>query len=194
MFAETTVHGGHVKHGSDDSAYVRFYKRNEKGVTKDFVEIIFPGDNKTVVNRQVKEDDTHRWPKHWQAYQTGEEVKASGFPLEQWPEIATDEGLLRDLNHKHIYTVEQLAAVSDQNLANIGLGARALVAKAQAFLAVQKDSGAVARYAAQYEQVSEENALLKRQLAELSARLQAIEDGAATGEDKPRRGRPPKAD
>ena len=71
-FAETTVNRGHVTHGNDESAYVRFYKRNEKGVTKDFVEIIFPGDTKTVTNRQLKEEDKFRWPKHWEAYQRGQ--------------------------------------------------------------------------------------------------------------------------
>ena len=187
MFAETTVERGHVKHGNDGSAYVRFYKRNEKGVAKDFVEIMFPGDNKTVVNRQVKDDDKMRWPGQWQAYEAGEAFKIDGFPLEQWPELSSDEGMIRDLNTKRIYTVEQLASVSDQNLANIGLGARALVAKAKAFVDVRKDSAAVTRYAEQYEQIKGENLLLKEELAKMAARLQSVEDAAS--EDKPKRGR-----
>lgn len=195
MFAETTVErGGHVKHGNDDSAYVRFYKRNEKGVPKDFVEIMFPGDARTVVDRHVKDDDKMRWPKQWAAYESGEAFKADGFPLEQWPELSADEGVIRDLNHKRIYTVEQLANVSDQNLANIGLGARALVAKAKAFVEVRKDSAAVTKYAEQYEQVKAENLLLKDQLATMAARLQALEDSKEADEDKPRRGRPPKGE
>lgn len=181
MFAETTVERGHVKHGNDDSAYVRFYKRSEKGVAKDFVEIMFPGDARTVVDRQVKEDDTHRWPKQWAAYQAGEEFKADGFPLEQWPEV--DEGIVRDLNHKRIYTVEQLSAVTDQNLANIGLGARELVAKAKAFVEVRKDSAAVSKYAAQAEQALAENVLLRDELKVLAAKLQALQDA---GEEKTR--------
>lgn len=191
MFADTTVERGHVKHGTDSAAYVRFHKRNEKGVAKDFVEIMFPGDNKTVVNRQVKDEDKIRWPGQWQAYEAGEAFKIDGFPLEQWPELSADEGLIRDLNSKRIYTVEQLAAVSDQNLGNIGLGARALVAKAQAFVEVRKDSAAVSKYAAQAEQALAENALLREQLAAVNARLQAIEDA---GDEKPKRGRPAKAD
>jgi hypothetical protein len=189
MFAETTVDRGHVKHGQDDSAYVRFHKFNEKGVAKDFIEIMFPGDARTIVHRAVKEDDMHRWPKQWQAYQAGEEFKAEGFPLEQWPEI--DDGMVRDLNHKRIYTVEQLSAVTDQNLVNLGLGARELVAKAKAFADVRKDSAAVSKYAAQAEQALAENALLREQLSELSKRLQSIEE-AKDDTDAPRRGRPRK--
>lgn len=192
MFAETTVvSGGHVKHGNDSQAYVRFHKRNEKGVAKDFVEIMFPGDSRTVVNRQVKEEDKMRWPEQWRAYEAGEAFKVDGFPLEQWPEISSDEGLIRDMNHKRIFTVEQLASVSDQNIGNLGLGARELVSKAKAFVEVRKDSEAVTKYAAQYEQIKAENMLLKDQLATVLARLQSIEDSK---EDAPRRGRPAKGD
>lgn len=189
MFAETTVErGGHVKHGTDDSAYVRFHKYNEKGVAKDFVEIMFPGDSRTVVHRQVKEDDKNRFPKQWSAYQAGEEFKADGFPLEQWDQV--DEGMVRDLNHKRIYTVEQLAAVTDQNLSNIGLGARELVAKAKAFSEVRKDSAAVAKYAAEAEQIKAAYALLEGQYKQLAERLQALEGD--DGEEAPKRGRPRK--
>lgn len=175
MFAETTVErGGHVKHGNDSSAYVRFYKRNEKGVSKDFVEIMFPGDTKTIVNRQIKDDDKNRWPQHWEAYQRGEEFKADGFPLEQWTEI--DEGMVRELNHKRIYTVDQLADVTDQNMANIGLGARELVAKAKAFTEVRKNTDASMKYAAQFEQMDAENKLLREENKTLAARMQALED------------------
>ena len=187
MFAETTVQGGHVKHGSDDSAYVRFYKRSEKGVSKDFVEIMFPGDNKTIVNRQVREDDKMRWPKHWMAYQAGEEFKAEGFPLEQWPEV--DEGMVRELNHLRIYTVEQLAAVTDQNLSNIGLGARELIAKAKAFADVRKDSEAVSKYAAQAEQALAESELLRNENKALAARLQALEERLEAQDETPRKTR-----
>lgn len=191
MFAETTVErGGHVKHGNDDSAYVRFYKRSEKNVQKDFVEIIFAGDMRTIIDRQVKEDDKQRWPRQWQAYEAGEAFKVDGFPLEQWPEV--DTAVVRDLNSKRIFTVDQLASVTDQNLSNIGLGARELVAKAKAFVQVRKDSSAVSKYAEQYELIKAENDLLKSQMSGLMSRLQAIEDAKGDDADKPRRGRPPK--
>ena len=177
MLAEPTVKNGHVSHGNDSSAYVRFYKYNEKGREKDFVEIIFPGDSRSEMRRQVQNLDKMRWPQQWQAYLAGEESKAGGFPLEQWS--AVDEGMIRDLNHKRIYTVEQLASVADGNLANIGMGARDLVAKAKAFVDVMKDTEAVTKYASQYEAVSEENRLLQEQNRELAARLQAIEDRMA---------------
>lgn len=174
MFAEPTVHNGHVSHGSDASAYVRFYRYSDKGKESDFVEIIFPGDTRTEMRRKVQDSDKVRWPNHWKAYQDGEQSKATGFPLEQWPQV--DQAMIRELNHKHIYTVEQLASVSDTNLANIGLGARELVAKAKAFVDVMKDTDAATKYAAQFEQVKAENDLLQEQNRDLASRLQALED------------------
>ncbi|SEO77637.1 hypothetical protein [Nitrosovibrio sp. Nv6] len=174
MFAEPTVRNGHVSHGSDASAYVRFYKYSDKGKESDFVEIIFPGDARTEMRRKVQETDKVRWPNHWAAYAAGEQSKATGYPLEQWREV--DEAVIRDLNHKHIYTVEQLASVSDAHLSNLGLGARELVAKAKASVDVMKDTEAVSKYAAQFETIKGENELLQQQNRDLAARLQALEE------------------
>lgn len=203
MFAETTVErGGHVKHGTDDAAWVRYYKRSEKGVSKDFIEIRFPGDNKTVVNRQVKEDDKHRWPKQWDAYQRGEEFKSEGYPLEQWPEV--DEGQVREFNYKNIYTVEQLALMTDSNLQSLGPGGRELQAKAKAFVDVIKKTADASKYAAQYEAVKADNDRLAEENRLLSGRLQALEDMMSSLKpsgpqgmqdiDAPRRGRPSKSE
>lgn len=174
MLAEPTVMNGHVSHGSDASAYVRFYKYSDKGRESDFVEIIFPGDARTEMRRKVQDSDKMRWPGHWAAYQAGEQSKAAGRPLEQWPQV--DEAMIRELNHKRIYTVEQLASVTDGNLSNIGMGARELVAKAKAFVEAMEKTDAAQKYAAQYEQIKAENDVLQEQNRELASRLQALED------------------
>lgn len=174
MLNDPTVRNGHVSHGSDASAYVRFYKYNDKGQENDFVEIIFPGDTRSEMRREVNDTDKMRWPQAYEAYKNGEVSKASGFPLDQWPQV--DEGMIRELNHKRIYTVDQLASVSDANLPTIGLGAQALVAKAKAFLELRKDAGAIERYAEQFESMKAENKLLQDQNQSLAARLQALED------------------
>ena len=173
-FAQTTVEGGHVKHGNDSSAYVRFHKKSEKGVSKDFVEIMFPGDTKTIVNRQVKEEDKMRWPQYWDAYERGESFKAQGFPLEQWHSM--DEGLIRMLNLKHVYTVEQLAQVTDQNGPGLGMGWRELVSKAKAFVEVREKTSDAMKYAEQYQAIAAENKLLQDENKSLAARLQLLED------------------
>jgi hypothetical protein len=62
-----------------------------------------------------------------------------GTPLKMWPRI--DRGLAANLAVMHIHTVEALAALSDTNLDNIGLGARDLREQARSFLAAS-ESGA----------------------------------------------------
>lgn len=158
----------------DSAAYVRFYKYVSESGEHDFVEIIFPGDSRTEMRRRVQESDKVRWPGHWRAYQDGEQSKASGHPLEQWASV--DQAVVRDLNHKHIYTVEQLASVIDSNLSNLGLGARELVAKAKAFVDVSKDAAEAQKYAAKYEEVKAANDFLAKQNQDLSDRLRTLED------------------
>src|SRR6185437_11248271 len=142
MLAEPTVMNGHVSHGTDRAALVRFYKFEIHGMvgtkTQDFIEIISPGDTKSEMRRQVQDSDKIRWPDAWKAYEAGEEFKAQGTPLEQWREI--DSSMIRELIHKHIYTIEQLANLGDTGIDNVGMGARMLVAKAKAFIEVNKDA------------------------------------------------------
>ena len=178
MLAETTVQGGHVSHGNDRGSYVRFYKYVERGQLSesimDFVEIITPGDTKSEMRRQVQDSDKVRWPEAWAAYQAGEQSKITGYPLEQWPGV--DEGMIRDWNHKRIYTVEQLAGLSDSSIESLGFGTRTYVAKAKAFLDVMAKTGDATKYAAQFESIKAENELLQEENRKLASRLQALED------------------
>lgn len=171
-----------VASNADASAYVRFYKYMSEHGEQDFVEIIFPGDSRTEMRRKVQESDKVRWPGHWRAYQDGEQSKAEGRPLEQW--AAIDAAVVRELNHKHIYTVEQLAAVADSNLSNIGLGARDLVAKAKAFIDVSKETEQAEKYAAKYEEIKAVNEFLSKQNKDLSDRLKALEENNARSNKK----------
>jgi len=109
----------------------------------------------------------------------------AGTPLEMWP--ALDRAMVETLRHLNIYSVQQLAALSDSYLQNIGMGARELRAKAQAFLAQGAGIADIQRMAAEIEE-------LKRRLRE--AEIAAQETNSRTnGFDPPerrRRGRPRK--
>ncbi len=174
MFSGATVTDTGVSHGGDASAHVRFYKYFDRGEECDFVEIIHPGDSRSAMRRRAQETDKHRWPGHWAAYERGEHFKASGYPLENWP--ALDPGLVRMLNSKHIYTVEQVAAVHDGNLAALGMGGRTLVDKAKAFMESRKDSDVVSKLVEQNEALKDERKLLQERMDAMSAQLQALAD------------------
>jgi hypothetical protein len=93
----------------------------------------------------------------WKRDKTGEHI--NGMPLSKWP-MATPV-LIRELESLNIFSVEDLAGVSDANVANFTDG-RAIREKAIAWLASAKDSAASMRYAAEAQRLRDEMAELKK--------------------------------
>lgn len=184
-----------VSYGSDAGLYVEFYLENEHMAFRSeeegrpiyekvpMIRIYTPGDKTKVVVRKVNQEsnggypsDPQRFPRQWSAFKEGVEATASGFPLEEWPIMTT--GQVKVLNAVNIYTVEQLAAVSDAALDGLGHGGRSLRDQA-----VAKMSGLTEH--AQAAKLEAQNMALQRQIDELRASMAA---------DAPRRGRPPKVE
>lgn len=173
MISEPMINrNGHVSYGQDEDCFVRFHKHPYRGEMKDYVEIIFPGARDTT-DRPVKESDKQRFTRQWEAYQKGEVFKQEGFPLENWQEM--DAGMVREYNHNHIYTVEQLANMNEGNLSNLGLGARTFQTKAKAFIEAHKDTKAAVKFAALNEELKKQNKLLQESIKELKERLDSLE-------------------
>ncbi|WP_395443572.1 hypothetical protein [Caulobacter sp. UC70_42] len=106
-----------------DNARPRFYSKPVKNnfrsesegrpvfEDKEFVEILVPGDRKTVVDTLVKDEHKRRWPREYAAFKAGQEVPVEGTPLEEWPQITRSQ--VEELKFAHIRTVEQLASLPD---------------------------------------------------------------------------------
>jgi hypothetical protein len=173
MISEPMVNrNGHVSYGQDENCFARFHKHPYKGGMHDFIEIIFPGARDTT-DRPVKESDKQRFGRQWEAYEKGEEFKAEGYPLENWQ--AMDQGMVREYNHKRVYTVEQFANMAESNLDNLGLGARTLHTKAKAFLAAHKDTKVAEKYAAQNEELKKQMTVLIKSNKDMKDRLDSLE-------------------
>lgn len=174
-----------VTYGSDAGLYVEFRNENvyqefeseEKGQpiykVVPFISIYVPGDKTKKIDRPVRmqgyadtPSDPQRFPAQWAAFQQGVKAVQDGFPLAEWPIMTTQQ--VRDLNSMNIYTVEQLAAVTDAALDGLGHGGRNLRDKAKAHLERLKDDAVTARLAAQ-------NADLQRQIEELRASIPQVE-------------------
>jgi hypothetical protein len=124
------------------------------------VEIIIAGDKSSSVVKRVTDDHRNRWPQHYSQFRRGVEQCADGVPLEQWPVMTTAR--VRDLKALGILTVEHVAALDENAIKRLGMGARALVDQAKAYIAAAKDGAVTARLAA-------ENAQLKAQLDAVAA-------------------------
>lgn len=95
---------------------------------------------------------------------SGDAAALDGTPIRTWPVVQPSQAkLLLDLN---IYTVEQLAELTEEGLNALGMGARALKAKAVAWLDSAGDQG----------KLSAELANLRLQVETLSARDKTREE------------------
>ena len=173
-----------------DNAIVKFFnhakRNNQKSEAEGraifdnlvYVEIRFPGDNKTIHCRQATDQDKIRFPGAWKAFELGEEVPLDGTPLEQWPQA--DAGFVAEMKALGIRTVEQLASMSDGNAQNIRFGGD-WVRKAQAYIAGQS-------------QIESQNEDLKSQLEEMQAQLAQLTAAQAEPKKKaPRQSKPKQA-
>lgn len=131
----------------------------------DFIRITFAGNTQTVfdqpvnmVNSPTQPSHPKRFPRQWEAYQTGQLI-AGGTPLSTWS--ALSPGDVKKFAGVNVHTVENLAEVSDGNLSGLGLGGREARDAARLHL--------LAIEAAKPQLVSDELAELRAQVAALTA-------------------------
>lgn len=82
------------------------------------------GNDKLEVVRPVREEDKREYPFAWQEFQKGNAAAERGTNIAKLPGV--DAPTLRLLHSKNIFTIEDMAMVNDNNLQNVGLGAREL--------------------------------------------------------------------
>lgn len=140
----------------------------------------------TIVDKVArKQQELNIWPAiepYYEAWLKGQEEPEDGTPLSAWPGLT--RGQADALKAINIRTVEDLAMLTDAQLESVGMGARALRAKALVFVETQQDKSGI------------EAALLSRdsQISDLTAQLEELtETVQKLTVNKPRRGRPPNA-
>lgn len=145
---------------------------------RDYVRIRVAGNDKECYFQPVKEQDKLRFPEEWSAYCKGAEVVRTGTPIERWPQVTPAQ--VRNLKVLNVFTVEDLAAISDVNLHKLGPGASQLRNDAKRFLEV---AGAMANQHEMDElrKANAEQAETIRQLVDKVERLSDAVHGAPEG-------------
>lgn len=136
----------------------------------EWVDIHIAGDNKTVVSKKVTNEHRQRWPEHYAQFKAGNENPIVGTPLEQWPVLSASK--VAELKAMNIRTVEDLSALTDSQIQNIGMGGRELVAQASAFIDAAKGNAGLEKLAAENSRLSDEVEMLKKQIQDLGAKPQ----------------------
>lgn len=193
---------GMAVYGDDSSLHVKFYVREllnerlseESGrpiyESKEFIQIMFPGNDKTVFDQPVNDNFRHRFPEQYARFKEGQQHVVVGSLLEHLPNFNLE--YKEYLNSKKIYTVEQLAGLADASLQGINLpNITALRKHAQNWLSLTKDSKLLDEYESR---ITNQNLEIQRQakeIAELRSLICAEADQDKIEEPR-KRGRPPK--
>lgn len=118
-------------------------------------------DGQTVWNDELYKDQIDAWNKG----RTGDGI---GTPLETWPRL-NDVSVIATLHAVGVRSLEQLAAVPDGALAQIGPNGRQLRDGAAKFMEAAEGNAPMERLIAEKEEMKEQIALLMKQVDELTA-------------------------
>lgn len=149
----------------------------------EFVEIRFPGNNLTVVRRRVTDQDRHQWDRQYAAFKSGGKAPVEGTPLSAWTSVTKAQ--VREFEAVNIFTVEQLASVSDAVLHTLGIGGRTWRDRARAFMEAATDNAVTDKLASENVTLKEQNELLKRQVEELGQAVAGIKKAMASQQGAP---------
>jgi uncharacterized protein YdaL len=162
-----------VAQPGDERLFVKFYDGTKQDkaaseregrpifTTVPFIRILVPGDRNTIIDTFADENYKRRFPKQWASYQAKESQAITGTLLSEVPVVSRAQ--CEELEYFKVFTVEQLAEVSD-NLASKIPSLQELKRKAQTYVDQAKD-------AALAQKLNEENAGLKNRISALESEL-----------------------
>lgn len=136
---------GQAAQGDDSKVWAEFRmhpvvdgpasKAAGRTVKKDvpYIKIIQPGESRLAsYDQPARDEDVARFPRQWAAFQANQKQDVSGSPLDLlFPE---SPAIVENLKNVGVRTIDQLAALPDTGLQNIGMGARQWQEKAKAYL------------------------------------------------------------
>ena len=124
------------KWGSEEASAKEGRRVIKKFPKTDYVRIMRPGDQTSIIVEKVREDHKARWPDKWLYYEIsmgraigGENIP--GWKIDEWPEISENVELMRELRYKRFYTVEQIAGAQDHQVQALGIGGLGLRERAR---------------------------------------------------------------
>lgn len=141
-----------------------------------YIKIIQPGESRlSIYDQPATDEDTARFPRQWAAFKAGQSQETKGTPLDLlFPE---SPAIVENLKAVSIRTVEQLAALPDTGLQNIGMGARQWKEKATAYLAAAEQGKG-------FHGLSDRVDKLDRQITEKDNRIAALEAALAEATER----------
>lgn len=163
------------------------YKSEQEGrpihEDREFIRILIAGDSRSEVVREVLPNDKERFREQYRRFRDGlkEDEQLTGTRLKEWP--AMTPASIRDFNGINVFTVEQIAGMSDVAVGNFGMGGLEWRAKAKAYLEAAEKGATASHYAAENERLRADIERLSSQVRELASQI----DPEKRGPGRPRK-------
>jgi len=108
-----------------------------------------------------------RFPRHYAAFKAGLEEPVDGYPLKNWPPMATSRGELELYAFHGVKTIQALAAVSDSHISTLGNNALKRRQQAKDWVATAKSNAPVERLRAENDEIRNQLEVALRAITEL---------------------------
>lgn len=135
----------------------------------EYIEILIPGDKHSIIRRQASDLDRKRFAESYKRFRMGLANQTEGTPLSNL--IWMTEAKIKEYEYFNIVTVEQLAEAADGSGAGAIMGFVDDKRKAEAFLESSKNEAPLVAMRAKLDERDAELETLKRQMQELSSKL-----------------------
>jgi len=129
----------------------------------------FSKKSREVAEGRERQDWLNDWKKMYEMFKNGQEIPLEGTPIRGWGVISP--AMQETLTRMNILTVESLAAVNDEGIRRIGMGAVDLKNKATAWLAQLNDAG---KMTVEMSALQRENTVLKSSLESLQRQVEQL--------------------
>lgn len=169
----------HVRFYNDAKQDMEASEKEGRPIYKDveMVEIFAQGGSHTVL-KKVTDEHREMYSHQYQAWKKGQEVAVEGTPLEMWPNPLMTPSMIQNLKFFQVYSVEQLADLTDSTIQKIGLGGIKLRKDASEY--IERAHGVEPQMAA----LKTENTELKDRLSALEKQLEALSKPKAKAKRK----------
>lgn len=138
----------------------------------EYVELLIPGDRGSAPVKRVNDEIRAQYRDAYQAFKDrgpGADMIGNGIPLKLWGGIKAQ--VARGLEAINVFTVQQLAGLSDQQCSHPGtIGLRTLRDQAKTFLESAAQTAPIAAVQAELEQIKAHSAMRDKQLEEMIAK------------------------
>jgi hypothetical protein len=180
--------GARERDGAIPRFYVEAYRHEAESAAKgspvykerEMVEILIPGDRKSISNQIVGERHRMRWPREYAAFKAGQEAPLEGTPVSELPGIGRAQA--EELSHHHVKTIEALAGLPDELLNKVvSMGGFALRDKARRWLEVAAGEAPTEKLAAENRAQAEKMAVMEREMTELRKAIAAMQAQQSAG-------------